>query len=165
MNGTVRTINPVCGMIADMKRLLTGVTAWIAGTALAVGLAWFGAGIVVRNTAMTPSVPTISPAGPARSQTPASPRATESAPSASPTASPSPTAAGTLRSYTMTGGRVTLDMTATSATLVTAVPNSGYSVQNWSGTDWLRVDFSSGTKVSSLIASWNGHAPAVSVTN
>jgi hypothetical protein len=74
-------------------------------------------------------------------------------------------AGGTLRGYTLTGGRVTLQLTRTSAKLVSAVPDDGYSVQTWSGAGWLRVDFSSGSQVSSLIASWNGHAPSVTVTN
>jgi hypothetical protein len=65
----------------------------------------------------------------------------------------------------MTGGRVTLQVTADSVELVTAVPDAGYSVQTWSGTDWLRVDFSSGAQVSSLIASWYEHAPTITVTN
>jgi hypothetical protein len=33
------------------------------------------------------------------------------------------------------------------------------------GTGWLRVDFSSGARVSSLIASWYQHAPTVTVEN
>jgi hypothetical protein len=41
---------------------------------------------------------------------------------------------------------------------------AGFAVQTWSGPDWLRVDFSSGSQVSSLIASWNGHPPSVVVT-
>jgi len=70
-----------------------------------------------------------------------------------------------VRAYTLVGGVVTLDMTGGSVQLVTAVPNVGYSVQTWSGTGWLRVDFSSGPQVSSLIASWYEHAPAITVTN
>ncbi len=65
----------------------------------------------------------------------------------------------------LAGGNVTLDVTGGSVQLVTAVPDAGYSVQTWSGTDWLRVDFSSGLQVSSLIASWYQHAPAITVTN
>jgi hypothetical protein len=88
--------------------------------------------------------------------------------SASP-ASPSPSASRTppagVRAYTLAGGRVTLALTATSVQLVTAVPDDGYAVQTWSGTGWLRVDFSSGPQVSSLIASWYEHAPAITVTN
>ena len=56
-------------------------------------------------------------------------------------------------------------VTEDSAALMTAVPDSGFSVQTWSGTDWLRVDFSSGAQVSSLIASWYEHTPTVTVTS
>jgi hypothetical protein len=65
----------------------------------------------------------------------------------------------------MAGGRVTLVLTKNSARLATAVPDSGFAVQTWSAKGWLRVDFSSGVHVSSLIASWNGHPPSVVVTN
>jgi hypothetical protein len=185
MTGTVRTNPFVCGIIADMVRVLTGVAAWLAGTALAVGLAWFGADLVVRSTGMTPSTPALS-AGPLPSsgRAPASPPASRgrgpgpgaaagrprSAPAASsPAATAAPVAAdpagSTLHGYTLTGGHVTLLLTENSAKLVSAVPDDGYSVQTWSGAGWLRVDFSSGPQVSSLIASWNGHAPSVTVTN
>jgi hypothetical protein len=70
-----------------------------------------------------------------------------------------------VRAYSLAGGRVTLDVAGGSVQLVTAVPAVGYSVQTWSGTGWLRVDFSSGPQVSSLIASWYQHAPTVTVTN
>jgi hypothetical protein len=90
-----------------------------------------------------------------------------SSPSRSPSATPSATAsaAGDVRSYTLAGGRVALLVTGDSAALMTAVPDSGFSVQTWSGTDWLRVDFSSGAQVSSLIASWYEHTPTVTVTS
>ncbi|HEX8005309.1 MAG TPA: hypothetical protein VF482_02660 [Trebonia sp.] len=171
----------MCGIITDMMRVLTGLTAWLAGSALAVSLAWFGAGMVVRNTGMSPAMPVISPglAAPPSPAAPASPSpAATSSPapsgshpaflSASPSPSPPATAAaadGTVHGYTLAGGRVTLLVKPGSAELVTAVPAAGYSVQTWSGPQWLRVDFSSGAKVSSLIASWNGHAPSVTVTN
>jgi hypothetical protein len=70
-----------------------------------------------------------------------------------------------VHAYVLAGGTVTLDLTGGTVQLVTAVPAVGYSVQTWSGTGWLRVDFSSGPNVSSLIASWYQHAPAVTVTN
>jgi hypothetical protein len=182
MTGTLRTMIPVCGIITDMMRVLTGLTAWLAGSALAVSLAWFGAGMVVRNTGMSPAMPVISP-GPTAPPPPAAPAspgpaATSSpAPSgshpASPPRSPSPSpslrattaADGTVHGYTLAGGHVTLLVNPSSAELLTAVPAAGYSVQTWSGPQWLRVDFSSGAKVSSLIASWNGHAPSVTVAN
>jgi hypothetical protein len=170
-----------------MTRALTGLAAWLAGTALALGLAWFGANMVVRDTGMTPGGPVINvaPATPAAPSTtpPASPAPPASSPAspsasagasraASPAASPSgPTAAaaspsaGDVRGYTLAGGRVALLVTGDSASLVTATPDAGFSVQTWSGTDWLRVDFSSGAQVSSLIASWYQHAPTVTVEN
>ena len=80
-------------------------------------------------------------------------------------AGPSVVQAGSAHAYTLAGGRVTLEETTTSVQLVTAVPDAGYAVQTWSGTGWLRVDFSSGPQVSSLIASWYQHAPTITVTN
>ncbi len=161
---TVRTIRRACGIIADMARVLTALAAWLGGTAAAVCLAWFGAGLVVRNTTTSPAgppVPVVSIAPPASSTgsasvapRPPSPRSRTSTPrpSASATASPSPQPAatpstppaGTPRSYTLAGGQVTLLLTGKSARLVTAVPSGGFSVQTWSAPGWLRVDFSSG---------------------
>jgi hypothetical protein len=181
-----------------MTRVLTGLAAWLGGTALAVSLAWFGANMVVRDAGVSPGVqeinadpaaPATAPATPPAPPTPpaqpasATPTASDPrhspaasspppsrAPSRSPSATPSAThsataAAGTVRSYTLAGGRVALLVSGDSATLVTAVPDSGFSVETWSGTDWLRVDFSSGAQVSSLIASWYEHQPSVTVTN
>jgi hypothetical protein len=174
---TVRIASRACGIIADMARLVTGLAAWLGGTAAAVFLAWLGAGLVVRNTTSPadPAVPVISLAPSARATAPPSaglrpPPRTTSHPAAPAAASPSSTPAvpsptGTPSSYTLVGGQVTLVLTGDSASLVTAVPEAGFAVQTWSGPDWLRVDFSSGTQVSSLIASWNGHPPSVVVTN
>jgi hypothetical protein len=116
-----------------------------------------------------PSTPTANPAGTAPAHTSAS----KTVPSASPTGPPpslpasvpATPSAGSVRAYTLAGGHVTLDMTNGVVQLVTAVPDAGYSVQTWSGTGWLRVDFSSGPQVSSLIASWYQHAPTITVTN
>lgn len=216
----------------DMMRVMAGVAAWAAGTAVAVSIAWFGANVVVRNAGVEPGMPVINAAvqPPSASPTPvvtppvvvpafgsapssgsatparapAGHRATanwtaasaggistpaggtstsaggtstpaggtsapkggtstpagtaDSSPSAAPSADP-------VHAYALTGGTVTLDLANGAVQLVTAVPDNGYSVQTWSGTDWLRVDFSSGTAVSSLIASWYEHAPAITVTN
>ena len=168
--------------MAGMPRVLTGLAAWLGGTAAAVGLAWFGAGLVVRNTTAGPAgpvVPVVSIAPPASTAraalpgpgsaspgpVPARPRPPASGPASpgGPAAAPSP--AGTPRSYMLAGGQVTLLPTRNSARLVTAVPEAGFAVQTWSGPGWLRVDFSSGPQVSSLIASWNGHPPSVVTTN
>ena len=68
-----------------------------------------------------------------------------------------------MHTYALTGGRVTLLITQASVRLVAAAPVSGFAVQTWSAAGWLRVDFSRGSDVSSLIATWNSHAPAVQV--
>ncbi len=125
-------------------RLPAGATARATGSA--TGSA---AGNVIANATDRATAPSAPPAGP-------------SSPSVGASATSS---AGDIKAYTLTGGRVTLDMTNGNVQLVTAVPAAGYSVQTWSGTGWLRVDFSSGPQVSSLIASWYQHAPTVTVTN
>ena len=184
-----------------MVRVMAGIAAWVAGTAIAVCVAWLGASVVVRDAGVQSGLPVVNAAvmppsasplpssalGPASSVTrPAIPTGTAPASAASTAASAgtststsgtpatvrdSPSASATASStagvhaYTLTGGRVTLDGTASTVQLVTAVPDAGYSVQTWSGTGWLRVDFSSGANVSSLIASWFEHAPTITVTN
>ena len=140
------------GGVALAVALACAPAASAAGTAPAHAAARRSAGTGPRATdgaTASATAPSASPAGPK------SPSASASA------ASP----AGDIKAYTLTGGRVTLDMTNGNVQLVTAVPGAGYSVQTWSGTGWLRVDFSSGPQVSSLIASWYQHAPTVTVTN
>jgi hypothetical protein len=184
-----------------MVRLAIGLTAWLAGTAIAVSVAWLGANVVVRNAGVGPGMPVISPSvlpsapvssstgpsntgptstatGPAAATAPpalaptasageatAAPPRSASGIGTSPSASPSASPTGDIHAYTLTGGIVTLNLAGNVAQLVTAVPNAGYSVQTWSGTGWLRVDFSSGPQVSSLIASWYEHAPTVTLEN
>jgi hypothetical protein len=195
---TVRIHGVACGIIADMWRLIVGLAAWIAGTAIAVSVAWLGANVVVRNAGVGPGMPVInaavlpsatasasaSPTAPSGPSTPTATvtvtpprRAATSRPASPPVSTGRPAASarvstsfsgspsGEVHAYALTGGTVTLELTGDSAQLVTAVPAAGYSVQTWSGTDWLRVDFSSGPLVSSLIASWYEHAPTVTVEN
>jgi hypothetical protein len=68
-----------------------------------------------------------------------------------------------VRSYALTGGRVTLLIARTSVRLVAATPVSGFSVQTWSAAGWLRVDFTQGSGVSSLIATWNSGTATVQI--
>jgi len=124
---------------------------------------------VVTPPAVTPTTgvtPTASARGPAtRPASGATPSASATGPRANAaTASASPSG-GAVHAYTLAGGDVTLDVSGAAVQLVTAVPDAGYSVETWSGTGWLRVDFNSGAKVSSLIASWYLHAPTITVTN
>ena len=197
-----------------MVRIMAALAAWAAGTAIATGITWFGANVVLRDAGVGPGMPVVNaavlpPAVSARSPglagtpgstgapgspgSPGSPSVSASAQASVPpasalaapsAASPSPFAsagpagtagpagaagtagtAGSAHAYTLTGGRVTLEVTPTSVQLVTAVPDAGYAVTTWSGTGWLRVDFSSGPQVSSLIASWYLHAPTITIEN
>ena len=153
---------------------MAGTAAWAAGTALAVTLAWLGAEVVLRHAvaagpqvlvpgAASPasSVPVPS-AGPGAASPVPSPRP---APGVLPSRSspPSGPRPGTVHSYALTGGRVTLLIARTSVHLVAATPVPGFSVQAWSAAGWLRVDFSQGSGVSSLIATWNSGAPTVQI--
>jgi hypothetical protein len=162
---------------------MAGMAAWAAGTAIAVTLAWLGAEVVLRHgVAAGPQVPAPSAAsasvsapprspGPSGSSSPASSPGRRPAPRRSPPPGslrprPSPPASprlGTVRSYALTGGRVTLLMAKTSVRLIAATPVVGFLVQVWSAAGWLRVDFSHGSAVSSLIATWNARAPTVQI--
>jgi hypothetical protein len=185
-------------------RLARGVALWVAGTAIAVTVAWLGAEVVLRDAAsggpQPPVLSAASPTQPAASAASGSsagpaPPAGHASPGRAPSAGPAPTPAGshsprarsasagslpspgagspgpeptptgplpgTIHSYALTGGRVTLQFATSSVQLVTATPAAGFSVQTWSGAGWLRVDFSAGPDVSSLIATWNSGTPTV----
>jgi hypothetical protein len=161
-------------------RLVSGTAAWAAATAIAVTLAWLGAQVVLRDAVTSGQQAPVLGAGPSASR-PADAPSPGPGGSAAPSAAPSPRApgatspapapprpapgagSGTVRSYALTGGRVTLLVAATSAQLVTATPAAGFSVQTWSSAGWLRVDFSEGSDVSSLIATWNSGTPTVQI--
>ncbi|PZT71886.1 MULTISPECIES: hypothetical protein [unclassified Streptomyces] len=97
---------------------------------------------------------------PSPSHTPApnTPRPASVAAAATPT--------GQARVYTTSGGRVVFEVRADSAALVSATPEPGWSVQTWTNTTWIRVDFArdDGKRVS-LFCTWNDHAPQVDIVN
>jgi len=163
-------------------RVISGTVAWAAGTAIAVALAWLGAQVVLRDAvsggqpapvlgAATPvprpaDPPSPSPSGSSSSSGSPSPGAASPAPAPDPAPSrPGSPGSGVVRSYALTGGHVTLLVAATSVQLVAATPAAGFSVQTWSAAGWLRVDFSEGSDVSSLIATWNSGTPTVQTFN
>lgn len=117
-----------------------------------------------------PKAPTGTPTGKPTATDPATPPAagrSASAP-ARPPGSPTPAASapgatGDVHSYPVEGGRVVLDLDATSATLVSATPEPGWEMKVWNQSEsaWIRVDFTSGSTTSSLFCTWNGHPPTV----
>ncbi|NJQ02493.1 hypothetical protein [Streptomyces zingiberis] len=76
-----------------------------------------------------------------------------------------PSADGDIKSYPVTGGRVVLDLREHSASLVSATPDAGWQMQVWEQSEWIRVDFTAGTRTTSVFCTWNGHPPQVQVVD
>ncbi|MFJ9742727.1 hypothetical protein [Streptomyces sp. NPDC101166] len=99
---------------------------------------------------------------------------TSSAPSPSPSGASTPGASraaapggavspGEVKSYDTEGGRVVLDLGATSASLVSATPGAGWSMQVWKTQVWIRVDFASGADRVTVFCTWHDGPPRVDV--
>ncbi|MGW0872558.1 hypothetical protein ACWD3Z_18970 [Streptomyces sp. NPDC002740] len=174
-----------------MRRGLVHVLAWSLATGAAVTLSWWGVHTVMAGTAYDPpralpltagdaitqeSKPPASPTGgPSASPTPSpTPSRTSAAPSPSrttATAGPSPstsgtprsTAQGTVKSYDTEGGLVVFDLGKVSASLVSATPGAGWSMQVWKTESWIRVEFSSGADRVSVFCTWHDGPPRVEV--
>ncbi|MFF3646300.1 hypothetical protein [Streptomyces sp. NPDC002564] len=175
-----------------MHRGLVHGIAWSLATGAAVTLSWWGVHTVMAGTAYDPPRalplaaddggggdhaeprassthrPESSPAH--RTAEPRRPtRSPESAkPSRTPThkpSSPPPTSSGTgtVKSYSTDGGRVVLDLGKDSASLVSATPATGWSVQTWKQDKWIRVDFTGGAARVSVFCTWHDTAPRVEI--
>jgi hypothetical protein len=164
-----------------MRRGLVHLLAWSLATGAAVTLSWWGVHTVMAGTAYDPpralpitaakattqeSEPLASPTrrpSPSPSDKP-SPAPTPT-PSRTPATRPSPTESGQVKSYDTDGGRVVFDIGATSATLVSATPGAGWSMQVWKTQTWIRVEFTSGADKVSVICAWHDGPPHVEVGN
>lgn len=163
-----------------MRRGLVHVLAWLLATGAAVTLSWWGVHTVMAGTAYDPpralpvatadattqeSKPLASPAPTRRAAPSRSPSPTPSATTARPTLaqSPSPAASGQVRSYDTDGGRAVFDLGETSATLVSATPGTGWSMQVWKTESWIRVEFSSGADRVSVFCTWHDGPPRVEI--
>ncbi|MGW5368941.1 hypothetical protein ACWER6_18650 [Streptomyces sp. NPDC004009] len=172
-----------------MRRGLVHVLAWLLATGAAVSLSWWGVHTVMAGTAYDPpralpitaadtatrrSEPVGSPAArPRRTQSPPagtpaarppSPAPSRSAgpsPAASPTAGP--TATGRVRAYDTDGGRAVFDLGTADATLVSATPGTGWSMQVWKTESWIRVEFSRDADRVSVFCTWHDGPPHVEV--
>ncbi|MEU3250047.1 hypothetical protein [Streptomyces sp. NPDC006997] len=87
----------------------------------------------------------------------ASPRPSSSAPAASPSAS------GQVKSYDTDGGRAVFDLRDDYATLVSATPGAGWSMQVWKTESWIRVEFTSGADRVSVFCTWHDGPPRVEI--
>jgi hypothetical protein len=171
-----------------VRRGLVRTGAWAGATAAAVSVSWFGVHRVLGDSSVTlpralvvavttpptsPPPPPPTGTGTAAASASASASATASAaasaargarphqPStAAHTATPTPT--GQVTSFSRPGGLIVVAMGATSAHLITATPDPGWSVKWWTGPEWLRVDFQQeGGQDSIFYVTWNGHPPMV----
>ncbi|MEV7148558.1 hypothetical protein AB0O05_18915 [Streptomyces sp. NPDC093084] len=171
-----------------MRRGLVHVLAWLLATGAAVTLSWWGVHTVLAGTAYDPpralpitaadDGPTTQgskPLAPATSRPPVpSPAVSSRAPSApaptpgrtAPTsAAPSASAAasGEVKAYDTDGGRAVFDLGDADATLVSATPGTGWSMQVWKTETWIRVEFSRSTDRVSVFCTWHDGPPHVQV--
>ncbi|MEV7077028.1 hypothetical protein AB0N88_00495 [Streptomyces sp. NPDC093516] len=167
-----------------MRRGLVHVLAWLLATGAAVTLSWWGVHTVMAGTAYDPprALPIKAaearepePAPPATPRertpeprrTPSSPPPTTPKPAPSPTRapspSPSPAATGRVKSYDTDGGRAVFDLGTASASLVSATPGAGWSMQVWKTESWIRVEFSRGAERVSVFCTWHDGPPRVEI--
>ncbi|MFZ3475885.1 hypothetical protein ACODT3_41660 [Streptomyces sp. 4.24] len=126
------------------------------------------------STAPSPRTPTASPPASAgvpgpdgRSGDPGTPPGTNgpgNGPSRSAGNTPSPsqsTPRGDTQSRVTEGGTVTFAVRKDSASLVTASPAPGWSVQRWVQDKWIRVTFTRGSTSVSVFCVWHDQAPTI----
>ncbi|GGW34400.1 MULTISPECIES: hypothetical protein [Streptomyces] len=171
-----------------MRRGLVHVLAWTLATGAAVTLSWWGVHTVMAGTAYDPPRALPLTAGDAkaqRSEPPTASATSRPAPTRTPTPTPptrqsssppSPSASrttdgpaaprgpsGQVKSYDTDGGRVVFDLGKTSASLVSATPGAGWSMQVWKTQSWIRVEFASGADRVSVFCTWHDGPPRVEV--
>ncbi|MEV6834279.1 hypothetical protein AB0N17_07130 [Streptomyces sp. NPDC051133] len=165
-----------------MRRGLVHVLAWLLATGAAVTLSWWGVHTVMTGTAYDPprALPvtaadtTAQGSGPLPSPTPS--RAPSSRPPAptgtrtpahgtapSRTATASAPTSGQVKAYDTDGGRAVFELGTSSATLVSATPGTGWSMQVWKTQTWIRVEFSRGTDRVSVFCTWHDGPPHVEI--
>ncbi len=130
----------------------------------------------------SPSAPSAAPArtpAPSSSNAPGASGVSAASGTARPTAPPGdggsstgsagsagpPGGSGQVKSYDTAGGRAVFDLGTASATLVSATPGTGWSMQVWKTATWIRVEFTSGTDRVSVICTWHDGPPRVEVGN
>ncbi|MEU6575817.1 hypothetical protein [Streptomyces sp. NPDC046805] len=173
-----------------MRRGLVHLLAWSLATGAAVALSWWSVHTVMAGTAYDPpralpitaagaitqgaQPPAPSTSRPASSapasHRPSAPR-TPAPPARTPTSRPgrpsSPAAAaasGRVKGYDTDGGRAVFDLGESSATLVSATPATGWSMQVFRTETWIRVEFAGGADRVTVFCTWHDGPPHVDVT-
>ncbi|GAA3877082.1 hypothetical protein GCM10023084_32440 [Streptomyces lacrimifluminis] len=168
-----------------MRRGLVHLLAWMLATGAASTMTWWGVHTVMAGTAYDPPRALPITAADATGRTPtaqepnplpsaASRAPTRRAPTASPTPTPSPTSAApasaapsktasTVKAYDTDGGRAVFDLGTDYATLVSATPGAGWSMQVWKTETWIRVEFGAGADRVTVFCTWHDGPPHVQV--
>jgi hypothetical protein len=176
-----------------MRRGFVHVLAWSLATGAAVTLSWWGVHTVMAGTAYDPprALPVTAADGSGRESDPLasstkrptptraptaqgpSPNPAATAPktpfrpapsrSATPNPGPSPATSGRVRSYATDGGRAVFDLGPASATLVSATPRAGWSMQVWKTEKWIRVEYAAGADRVSVFCTWHDGPPRVEI--
>ncbi|MDO0927574.1 hypothetical protein QQY24_19955 [Streptomyces sp. TG1A-8] len=170
-----------------MRRGLVHVLAWLLATGAAVTLSWWGVHTVMAGTVYDPprALPVTAADATTQGSRPMASPSPRPSPSGSPERSPSPsppapappraptpgatsrpsasTASGRVRAYATDGGRAVFDLGPADATLVSATPGTGWSMQVWKTESWIRVEFSRGTGRVSVFCTWHDGPPHVEV--
>lgn len=166
-----------------MGKGLVHVLAWSLATGAAVTLSWWGVHTVMAGTAYDPpralpiaaadattqeskplasSTKRPSPTPSGKASVKPSPAPTRSA-RPTPSRTPTPTASGQIKGYDTDGGRAVFSLGKADATLVSATPGAGWSMQVWKTESWIRVEFSSGADRVSVFCTWHDGPPHVEI--
>ncbi|MET9834586.1 hypothetical protein ABZ078_36050 [Streptomyces sp. NPDC006385] len=175
-----------------MLRGFVHVLAWSLATGAAVTLSWWGVHTVMAGTvydrpralpitaadatAQESEPPASSTNRPTPSKRPPSPPSPSPEPTGTPRTpdpaktppqdpGPSPTTSGQVKGYDTDGGRVVFDIGESSATLVSATPGAGWSMQVWKTRTWIRVEFGAGADRVSVFCTWHDGPPRVDIGN
>ncbi|MBT2412021.1 hypothetical protein J7I94_15830 [Streptomyces sp. ISL-12] len=106
------------------------------------------------ETARTSREPSTEPPGTPASTAPKSPASSPTSAGAS---------SGQVKSYDTKGGRAVFDLGPASASLVSATPGAGWSMQVWKTESWIRVEFTSGADRVSVFCTWHDGPPRVEI--
>ncbi|MGW5214142.1 hypothetical protein ACWEQO_23795 [Streptomyces sp. NPDC004051] len=80
-------------------------------------------------------------------------------------ADPAPAASGEVKAYDTDGGRAVFDLGESSASLVSATPGPGWSMQVWKTESWIRVEFAAGADRVSVFCTWHDGPPRVEIND
>ncbi|WP_063793563.1 hypothetical protein [Streptomyces hirsutus] len=76
---------------------------------------------------------------------------------------PAPATSGEVKAYDTAGGRAVFDLGEASASLVSATPGAGWSMQVWKTESWIRVEFAAGAERVSVFCTWHDGPPRVEI--